>query len=53
MGRNRVAVGNYLRTVAQGGSRLATLGFGMESRWDSRAEMAQKRKQNGSINGYL
>ena len=34
-GRNRVAVGNYLRTVAQGSSCLATPGFGTESRWDS------------------
>jgi hypothetical protein len=34
-GRNRVAVGNNLRTVTQGSSCLATLDFGMESRWDS------------------
>ena len=35
-GRNRVAVGNFLRTMTQGSSCLATLGFGTESRWDSR-----------------
>src|ERR1043165_2170353 len=29
-GRNRVAVGNYLRTVTQGSSCLATPGFGTE-----------------------
>ena len=41
-GRNRVAVGNDLRTVSQGSSCLATLGFGTESRWDSpRAEAAK------------
>jgi hypothetical protein len=34
-GRNRVAVGNNLRTVTQGSSRLATLGFGTESLWDA------------------
>src|SRR5471032_3142616 len=33
-GRNRVAVGNFLRTMTQGSSCLATLGFGPESRWD-------------------
>ena len=35
IGRNRVAVGNDLRTATQGSSCLATLGFGTESRWDS------------------
>jgi len=34
--RNRVAVGNILRTMTQGSSCLATLGSGTESRWDSR-----------------
>ena len=43
-GRNRVAVGNFLRTLTQGSSCLATLGFGSESRWDSR--MARKRGTN-------
>ena len=32
---NRVAVENDLRTVTQGSSRLATLGFETESLWDS------------------
>jgi hypothetical protein len=32
-GRNRVAVGNDLRTVTQGSSCLATLGFGTQPRW--------------------
>ena len=34
-GRNRVAVGNFLWTLTQGSSCLATLGFGAESRWDA------------------
>src|SRR5947207_568335 len=38
IGRNRVAVGDVSRTVTQGSSSLATLGFGTESRWDSRTE---------------
>ena len=42
--RNRVVVGNVLRTMTQGSSRLATLGFGTESGWDSR--MALKREAN-------
>ena len=33
-GRNRVAVGNILRTVTQGSSFLATLGWRTQSRWD-------------------
>jgi len=36
MGLNRVAVGGVSRTMTQGSSCLATLGFGTESRWDSR-----------------
>jgi hypothetical protein len=40
MGRNRVAVGDVWWTATQGSSCLATLGFGKESRWDSR--VAQK-----------
>ena len=35
-GRNRVAVGNFVRTLTQGSSCHATLGFGTESRWDSK-----------------
>jgi len=35
LGCNRVAVGNYLRTMTQGSACRATLGFGTESRWDS------------------
>ena len=35
-GRNRVAVGEVGWTMTQGSSSLATLGFGTESRWDSR-----------------
>ena len=35
-GRNRVAVGNDLRTVTQGSSCRATLGFGTQPGWDSR-----------------
>src|SRR6185369_13915206 len=38
MGLNRVAVGDVCRTMTQGSSCLATLGFGTESRWDSRTE---------------
>ena len=34
-GRNRVAVGNFLRTLTQGSACRATLGFGTESRWGS------------------
>src|SRR5436190_1228836 len=37
---NRVAVGEVWRTVTHGSFFLATLGFGTESRWDSR--MARK-----------
>jgi len=33
--RNPVGVGFHWRTVTQGSSFLATLGFGTESRWDS------------------
>ena len=44
LGRNRVAVGNFLRTVTQGSACLATLGFGPESRWDSR--MAGRIRSN-------
>jgi len=35
-GRNRVAVGNVSWTMPQGSAFRATLGFGTESRWDSR-----------------
>ncbi len=35
-GRNRVAVGNVGGPLTQGSACLATLGFGTESRWDSR-----------------
>src|SRR6266536_4523864 len=38
MGLNRVAVGYVSRTMTQGSSCVATLGFGTESRWDSRME---------------
>src|SRR5437667_9727614 len=38
MGLNRVAVGDVCRTMTQGSSCLATLGYGTESRWDSRTE---------------
>src|SRR5437879_2810267 len=38
MGLNRVAVGDDCRTMTQGSSCVATLGFGTESRWDSRTE---------------
>ena len=38
MGLNRVVVGDVCRTMTQGSSCLATLGFGTESRWDSRTE---------------
>src|SRR6266699_3128313 len=35
-GRNRVAVEIFVWTVTQGSAFRATLGFGTESRWDSR-----------------
>ena len=44
-GRNRVAVGNDLRTVTQGSSCLATLGFGSESRWDSQMRQQAWRRR--------
>src|SRR6266576_1376029 len=40
-GRNRVAVGDVWWTMTQGSSCLATLGFGTESRWDSRMARAR------------
>jgi len=44
-GRNRVAVGNDLRTATQGSSFLATLGFETESRWDSQmGQQAWRRR---------
>ena len=42
LGRNRVAVGNFLRTLTQGSSCLATLGFGPESRWDSQPALSSQ-----------
>ena len=36
VGRNPVGVGSCFDSVTQGSSCLATLGFGPESRWDSR-----------------
>jgi hypothetical protein len=34
-GRNPVGVGNFCGTISQGSSFLATLGYMMESHWDS------------------
>jgi len=50
--RNRVAVGNVLRTMTQGSSRLATLGFGTESRWASQAAR-RRSKSMGMLRAHL
>jgi hypothetical protein len=47
-GRNRVAVGNSLRTLTQGSSCRATLGFGPKSLWDSLCHCTSALKQKSA-----
>ena len=48
-GRNRVAVGEVGWTMTQGSSCLTTLGFGTESRWDSR----RARRRGGDRKSHM
>ena len=52
-GRNRVAVENILRTNPQGGSCVATLGFGTESRWDSQTGARRRRRGHDAVRAQL
>jgi len=50
-GRNPAGVGAFCGTVSQGSSFLATLGFGLESRWDSQMGARQARDREQTIAG--
>ena len=48
-----VGVGNFCGTISQGSSFLATLGYMMESRWDSPMGARQARDLEQTIAGNV
>src|ERR1035437_9310711 len=53
MGCNPVGVGNFCGTTSQGSSFLATLGYMLESRWDSPMGARQARDLEQTIAGNV